>query len=245
MVAEVPATPNNNINNSNSTTSIMDLLQNLQDGSNDNPTGKKHKHVHLTTDQFLVLMHCFEKQQQDISAFLTNASTSTVTQSSTACDKPSHQESSSTQSTKPSDHYNNAKYEDIICHPIKPFYDGMPEALIAFLNHLDIHHQDEDWSSITNITKNNIQYDLICHFAKIHEDTMITLAKSRWHSPMLNQDNTPLAITPTKLTVWLTFSSAPLLMTCPSSSWDILIRIFVMMAPYYYGLSVTTYTETT
>ena len=78
--------------------------------------------------------------------------------------------------------------EDIVCRPIKPVYDGTPEALVPFLNRLDIRRQDEDWSSITLITQHETQHDLIRHFTKINEETMISLAQRRWYSPTLNQD---------------------------------------------------------
>ncbi len=32
--------------------------------------------------------------------------------------------------THQNDHYNNAKYEDIICCPMKPLYDGSTDDLI-------------------------------------------------------------------------------------------------------------------
>lgn len=113
MATEVPATPNHSTSTSTTTPSITELLQHLQDGFNDDPSGKKRKCVHLTADQFPVLMHCFEKQQNDISALLSNKAAS-----------PSHSSSNHTNNgtttpenhhPKPSDHYNNAKYEDIVC----------------------------------------------------------------------------------------------------------------------------------
>lgn len=62
------------------------------------------------------------------------------------------------------------------------------EELVPFLNRLDICRQDEDWSSITLITQHETQHDLIHHFAKINEETMISLAQCQWYSPTLNQE---------------------------------------------------------
>jgi hypothetical protein len=84
------------------------------------------------------------------------------------------------------DHYNNAKYEDIICRPITPTYDVAPDTLIPFLNRLDIRRQDETWKSITFITHDNNTYNLLRHFAKIPITTMISLAADRWKSPTLD-----------------------------------------------------------
>jgi hypothetical protein len=39
---------------------------------------------------------------------------------------------------RPPSYYNNAKYEDIACKPIKPLYDGSEDQLIPFLTLLDI-----------------------------------------------------------------------------------------------------------
>ncbi len=134
-------------------------------------------------------MHCFPKQQNGISTLLTakSNSSSSPTNSATS-DESSINASHHHSHPKPSDHYNNVKYEDIICHPIKPTYDGSLGTLIAFLCCLDIHRQDEDWSSIPFISQDSIDYDLIFHFAKINETTMIMQAQFRWHSPTLSQD---------------------------------------------------------
>lgn len=43
-----------------------------------------------------------------------------------------------TNTMKPNVHYNNAKYEGIMCQPIKPTYDGSHDMLIPFLNCLDL-----------------------------------------------------------------------------------------------------------
>jgi len=64
------------------------------------------------------------------------------------------------------DYFGNAKYEDIVCKPLKPFYDGTPDNLVSFLNRLDIRRHDESWGIITYIKIHNQEYDLIRHFSQ-------------------------------------------------------------------------------
>lgn len=91
------------------------------------------------------------------------------------------------------EYYNNAKYEEIICRPIKPLYDGSPDQLVPFLNRLDIRRQDEGWYPITFLTIQDNNYDLIRHFAKLDESVMLTEARLRWKSPTVNTDKHTVA----------------------------------------------------
>jgi len=124
-------------------------------------------------------MTCFQQQQEALQSFLPKSTP----------------ELSPKTSSVPGDalinlldHYNKAKYEDIICRPLKPPYDGMPDQLVPFLNRLGLRHQDESWSSITYIKQGEITHDLIRHFAKINEDTVTDLARHRWSATTVNTD---------------------------------------------------------
>jgi len=64
------------------------------------------------------------------------------------------------------EYFNNAKYEDIVCKPLKPLYDGTLDNLVPFLNRLDIRHHDEGWGTITYLKVNNRELDLIRNFPK-------------------------------------------------------------------------------
>ncbi len=59
------------------------------------------------------------------------------------------------------EYYNNAKYKDILCKPIKPLNDGSPDHLVPFLNHLDVCCQDEGRYPITFLTIQRNKYNLI------------------------------------------------------------------------------------
>lgn len=76
---------------------------------------KKRKYVHLSAQQFSVLMHCFQQQQTDISRLLSSSTLTATTDTSSITDSLSP--TSNNIKMKTSDHYNNAKYENIVCHP--------------------------------------------------------------------------------------------------------------------------------
>lgn len=172
------------------TPNINDLLRRVQESSDEDLPGKKRKYVHLSAEQFSVLMHCFQQQQSDISRLLTSSAQADTTDTSFSTDPslPSNANASSNIKIKTTDHYNNAKYEDIICRPIKPTYDGSPDTLIPFLNRLDIRRQDETWKSITYISSEGKTYDIIRHFAKIPESVITANAKMRWTSDSVETD---------------------------------------------------------
>jgi hypothetical protein len=87
------------------------------------------------------------------------------------------------------DYFSNPKYEEIICQPIKPLYDGMPDNLIPFfLNRLDIHCQDEGWGSIAYINIGNTKNDLLKHFAKIDKTVILEEAHFHWLASTVDKD---------------------------------------------------------
>jgi hypothetical protein len=162
------------------------MLCRMQEAPDDESGSKKCKFVHLSTDQFTMPMQCFTQQQKDISTLLQQHNTTSSTRST-----PSSTDDSANQvpkQNKPNDHYNNAKYEDIICRPIKPAYDGTADQLVPFLNRLDIRHQDETWLSIFQVEHDGKNHDLIQDFAKIPSTTIITMARNRWTSHTLDID---------------------------------------------------------
>jgi len=85
-------------------------------------------------------------------------------------------------SSRPPDYYTNAKFEDIATRPLKPIYDGSPEQLVPFLNHLDIRRHDEGWYPITFITINQEKLDLLRDFTHIKEADIRQEATRRWDS---------------------------------------------------------------
>lgn len=86
------------------------------------------------------------------------------------------------------EYYNNAKYEDIVCKPIKPLYDGILEHLVTFLNWLDLRRQDEGWYPIIFLTINGNVYDVNHHFAKLDESVMMHEATLCWTSSTVIKD---------------------------------------------------------
>jgi hypothetical protein len=157
----------------------------MQEAPGDEQTQKKRKFVHLTTEQFSVLVQCFQQQQKDIGLLLHRQPT--------VSPSPSHDTSQinmgtstdhrpSSNNAKAPEYYISAKYEDIICKPLRPTYDGSAEQLIPFLNRLDIRRQDEGWYPITFLHTNDGLLDIIRDFSKISEHTMTTAAHQRWTS---------------------------------------------------------------
>jgi hypothetical protein len=132
-------------------------------------------YIQLTTDQFEALIH----------------NRSPPSSSDPPLTTPGPTPPSKTSTRQPS-YYNNAKYEDIACKPIKPLYDGSEEQLIPFLTLLDIRRKDECWRPATLCSVTNdgatTTIDLIHHFTHVTEADVLTLASARWSSPTINQD---------------------------------------------------------
>jgi hypothetical protein len=158
-------------------TPINDPLHQMQENSEEDQGSKKRKIVHLMTDQFLILIQCFQQQQQGIGSLLRHQTDSSASPHISV--NTTHQ----TSTTKTSEYYNNAKYEDIICEPLKPAHDGSADNLIPFLNHLEICHQDEGWYPNTFITIDNSKLDVLHDFSKVDESTITAAAESQWSSP--------------------------------------------------------------
>jgi hypothetical protein len=85
-------------------------------------------------------------------------------------------------------YYNNAKYEEISCKPIRSAYDGTADALLPFLNRLDLRRQSEDWADAKYITIEGVKIDFTTHFTKVPEDTIQAHAKTRWASITVSTD---------------------------------------------------------
>jgi hypothetical protein len=83
-------------------------------------------------------------------------------------------------------YYNNAKFEEISYHAIKPPYNGSEDQLIPFLTKFDIRHQDEGWSPAT-YTIEEKRINLTCNFALVTEITITNIAEKCWNSPDVNQ----------------------------------------------------------
>jgi hypothetical protein len=183
----IAATPTHN--QSPISTEINDLLRTLQDNADDDHSNKKRKFVHLSADQFTILMKCFQQQQLDISK-LVGATTSSPNQNTSDHSVPSPVSTQTDLSAKAklNTYYNTAKLEDIICRPIQPAYDGKPDGLIPFLNKLDLRRQDESWSPATYFDHNGKTYDLTKNFTNIDKDVILQAAKTRWDSPTVFQD---------------------------------------------------------
>jgi hypothetical protein len=88
------------------------------------------------------------------------------------------------------DYYKNAKLEDIICQPITPAYDGLADEFVSFMNHLDLHRQDEAWAPAIYLTHNGNTCNLLKQFVNITEESMTTMALAYWNSPTVAVDKT-------------------------------------------------------
>jgi hypothetical protein len=128
------------------------------------------------SDTIRELIQCFRRQQTAIDAL------ATPPPSPFQPTLPRYMTSSTP------DYFNNAKYEDIICRPIKPQYDGAPDTLVRFLNRLDLRRHDENWGTITYIILNGKKYDFICHFSQIPESDVLREAKFRWKVSTVTKD---------------------------------------------------------
>jgi len=82
---------------------------------------------------FTDLIQCFHRQQTAIENLSNPPTPSTL---------PTQTRSQQSPSSIP-DYFNNAKYEDIVCRPLKTLYDGTPDSLVPFLNRLDIRRHDD------------------------------------------------------------------------------------------------------
>jgi hypothetical protein len=96
-----------------------------------------------------------------------------------------------TQSSNNPAYFNNAKYEDICCKPIKPLYDGSESNLMPFLLRLDIQRQDEGWAPATYVTLDDgdsKKFDLTSEFAFVTETDVIAAIQDRWKSATVHTD---------------------------------------------------------
>ncbi len=75
---------------------------------------------------------------------------------------------------KTPEYYNNEKYDDIICRPLKPACDGSAYHLISFLDCFGIPCQVEGWYLINFLDSDNKIHDIIREFTQISE-TIIML----------------------------------------------------------------------
>jgi hypothetical protein len=163
---DLPSTPIDKLRDISS--HLGALLHHLQNGQDSKGTTTLPADVRE-------LIQCFWHQQTAINEMLNTPSppTNTITPPST---------------NTLSEYFTNAKFEDIICRPIKPLYNGTADNLVPFLNRLDIRHQDKAWGSITYISIATIKYDLLKHFAKINESEITQEAKFRWTRTTVNKD---------------------------------------------------------
>jgi len=127
---------------------------------------------------FTDLIQCFHRQQTAIENLSNPPTPSTL---------PTQTRSQQSPSSIP-DYFNNAKYEDIVCRPLKPLYDGTPDSLVPFLNRLDIRRHDEGWGSITYLRVPNTDYDLLRQFSQVEEAVILREAKSRWEASTVTKD---------------------------------------------------------
>jgi hypothetical protein len=172
-----PATPTHQDNDI-----VNDLLRQLNDNTSPSGTASEPTSITLTTEQISTLLQFF-KQQQELIALMTvdmnTHATNALPGTSSHVLNPHHH-------IKMPKYYNNAKYKDIICKPIKPSYNGSSEQLLPFLNRLNIRHQYKGWHPITFLTIWGHKYDLTCYFAQIDESVMRQEAKYRKSSPTVS-----------------------------------------------------------
>jgi hypothetical protein len=173
-----PATPAEKLTQLHS--NLTSVLQQLNSNTltPDPTTGQPS--INLNQDQLSDILQCFRQQQDAIQSMIDTTFNNATMPNSTTHRSPA--------TVILPEYYNNAKYEDLVCKPIKPLYDGSPEHLVPFLNRLDIRRQDEGWYPITFLTINDNTYDLTRHFAKLDESVMITEATVRWTSPTVDKD---------------------------------------------------------
>jgi hypothetical protein len=169
LTPQTPVQQNNQV--------VTDLLRQLNANSTSPTDNNGSTQPSVTDSQLQALLQCCRQQQAMIEE-LTRQQQNSSSNSATNFTAP----------TKTTDYYNNACYEDIICKPLKPTYDGTADQLVPFLNRLDIRRQDESWYPITFVHIGHNTYDLLRHFAKIDESVILQQAKLRWESITLLQD---------------------------------------------------------
>lgn len=153
---------------------INELLKSLQEVADEDRNGRKRIYVHLFMDQLMIIMSCPFISSSKILAHL-QWSTSLAAMTSPAIDSAStslYPVRGTTQvpgRDEAMTFYNNAKYEDFICCPMKPKNDGSLNGLTHFLNRLDMRHQDETWALATFLSHQNKLLDLTKHFMDVPE----------------------------------------------------------------------------
>jgi hypothetical protein len=173
-------------------TPIHDLLWLMQEDPGDEQVQKKWKLIHLTSEQFSVFIQCFPQQQKDFGLLLqhqptlSDPSISNKSQTNTRISIDHHPFSTI---AKAPEYYNNEKYEDSICKPLQPPYDGSADQLIPFLNPLDICHQDEGWYPITFLHTNDGPLDIIWDFSKVSKQTIMAAHNYNGHPKPKNKIN--------------------------------------------------------
>jgi hypothetical protein len=182
------------------------------DQTNDNREilPRRSKYLKFTPDQ--------------LSQFITACSGQLIQQTPTSVVQPTVVGTSSA-TTNPA-YFNNAKYEDICCRPIKPLYDGSEADLMPFLLGLDIRRQDEGWAPATYISIDDRIFDLTYEFAYVTELDVSALAKQRWTATTVNTD---------KHTVGHDTCHARLLAKCLMASIpsDLILTILNRLLPKY------------
>jgi hypothetical protein len=175
MASTNDITPNTPVHQSNQI--VNDLLRQLNMASTPPINSDVPSSTTITDGQLKTLLQCFREQQATIEQLMANTQNSSSTSPNNVITLQKHP-----------DYYNNARYKDIICKPIKPAYDGSADQLVPFLNRLDIRRQDESWYPITFVRIENQTLDLLRHFTKVDESVILHQAKTRWDSVTLQQD---------------------------------------------------------
>lgn len=143
--------------------------------------------IHLNQDQLSIILQCFHQQQDTIQSMIDTTFNMAVHTFSPTPPTPKNYIQSLATVALP-EYYNNMKYEDIVCKPIRPLCDGSLEHLVLFLNWLDMRRQDEGPYPITFITINGNIYGLIPYFAKLDESIMMHEATLQWTSSTIDKD---------------------------------------------------------
>jgi hypothetical protein len=81
---------------------------------------------------------------------------------------------------RPSDMWENAKVEHIICAGLKTTYDGSPNNLLPTLNLIHVRGTNEVWYPATFALQETETIDLILNFSKVKETTVLNQAKRLW-----------------------------------------------------------------
>jgi hypothetical protein len=156
--------------------SFSQILHKVINHTNDNDgnparRGKKPRLIQFTLSQFNELI-------QKITTITPPTNTSPPTTPALAGSIPSQTHA----------YYNNAKYEEITCKPLKPSYDGSEDNLMTFLTRLDVRRQNEGWAPATYITIDGKRIDLCIHFAQVDADQAKDAATLRWNSHTIQMD---------------------------------------------------------